>query len=1163
MGVLPYPLAASVTDAINDVPQSTIDYHADAPQSRYLEGLGEIAVEVSAGGEWVEPGPRLLRLQRAASVIEETRTRRYTLPSYGFQFAKIRMLREELLNDNGERIFSGLTPGALIKTLIDESKSRGNVPQLTYDFTAQRDSAGKTWSDTLPPHSMRFGDDLLSTLRRLAENGRIDWRVQGRTLRVFKADGLGTDRSATIKLWNGIDILEAPDREDGTEMAGRVGVVGDDGRTYEAVSPSMGPWGLWEEVVNASGVKDIGGLQFIGEAEQRRRASPRVQMTRAIRVRDTKWAPLIDYGIGDTITAPDQNGAEAALRVRELEMSIGSDGLAVNATLNDRILERDLRDRRTVSGLLGGAGASAGGSGLPTPAGDDKRKPAAPTGLVITSAHLYTPVGVPFAVIDAAFVPVDKGTDGESLSVVRHEMYARQNVSGEPWRKLTDAPSGVARITFSPLPAGETWQFKLRAVSSQGVLGDFTAPVTTVLAKDLTPPAKPAPLVGESRLGQMILRWSGKDDTGQPQPIDFSHGVVWMAEAPAGSGVSVGRISNTPGDELVAPQQPYNSTRWFWVTAVDTSGNESEPSARISLVTKPLVDTDLIGRVIDAANVKLEAVKAELIAAGAVVKEKLADNAVSLEKLDTVVQQSLADANTNATTANGRVTTSTSEPEKSDGAGKPTGALWFRYNAGGTLLGTWRWGGSSAGWVPQAWGADALASGAVTEAKIAANAVTVTAIANGAVQTGKLAANAVTTEKIGALAVTAAEVAASAITTAKLADGAVQTGKLAANAVTTEKIGALAVTAAEVAASAITTAKLADGAVQTGKLAANAVDATKLATSVNAAIQKGIDDAAAAQSTATTANGRVTISTSQPTAANGSGKPVGALWHRRDGSGQIIGAWEWDGATWNPRTFADAVLSNISAATITTGILDAARIAAGSINTSKLTVGNFSNLLDDPKFMRPFGDPWRLVNGTGAAIVSTTQGMSLRIDGAGQTRVANNATFTVNPGEQIKVAAMVQNNTDADVHVRVYWYTTAGAYIAVSGFSVPSGASGWNQYDQVLTAPTTNADLGWGVFTFMAPSSTTGVAWMTNPQVSQAITPELIVDGAVISRTIATGAVTADAIAANAITAAKIAAGTITAAEIAANAITTAKIAAGAITAGKIAANSITATEIA
>jgi hypothetical protein len=628
LATLPYPLAASVADVLNDLGTGTLDYLATVQHADKLEELCEVSAEIGVdGGQWREFGARWLRLKRGGSVIEETRTRRYVLHSYGFMLGKVRMLREETLNENGERIMAGATPGGLIKTLIDEAKTRGNISGLLYTFTAAKDSAGADWAGTLPPQAIRYGDDLLSLLRSLSDSGYLDWHIVGRELRILKADTLGSPRD--IQLHNGIDLNEAPDDEDATEMAGRVGVQGDDGRTYEHVSPSMGPWGLWEELVNAPGVKDIGGLQFIGEAEQSRRDAPRVQMTRGLRLAGVDYLPGIDYVIGDTITAPNDKGMQAPLRVRQITLGIASGGVTGNLILGDRFLEKDVRTRRTLSGLLGSAAGSAGGTGTPAPAGGDKRKPKAPAGLVMTSSHLYTPVGAPYALIDSEYVPVTQGTDGAALSIESHEMYARENIVGEPWRKLTEVGGGEGRITYSPLPAGEVWQFKVRAMSTQGVYGDFCEPVTIALARDLDPPPRPSKPEGSARLGVVTITWDGLDENGNQMPIDFDRVDVWQAP-----GVIIGSAGRGFGERsLHVTGLPYNEPHEFWLTAVDTSGNMSDPSETVTVTTKPLVDTDVIGRVIDAANIELAAIDTTLLADEAVTAQKVRANAITADKI--------------------------------------------------------------------------------------------------------------------------------------------------------------------------------------------------------------------------------------------------------------------------------------------------------------------------------------------------------------------------------------------------------------------------------------------------------------------------------------------------------------------------------------------------
>jgi hypothetical protein len=64
--------------------------------------------------------------------------------------------------------------------------------------------------------------------------------------------------------------------------------------------------------------------------------------------------------------------------------------------------------------------------------------------------------------------------------------------------------------------------------------------------------------------------------------------------------------------------QPYNTPRWFRLTAVDRSGNESDPGAEEVAWTEPLVDVDLHPGTVKAAHIQANAVTADKIDAGAV-----------------------------------------------------------------------------------------------------------------------------------------------------------------------------------------------------------------------------------------------------------------------------------------------------------------------------------------------------------------------------------------------------------------------------------------------------------------------------------------------------------------------------------------------------------------
>lgn len=85
--------------------------------------------------------------------------------------------------------------------------------------------------------------------------------------------------------------------------------------------------------------------------------------------------------------------------------------------------------------------------------------------------------------------------------------------------------------------------------------------------------------------------------------------------------------------------------------------------------------------------------------------------------------------------------------------------------------------------------------------------------------------------------------------------------------------------------------------------------------------------------------GTVTWATRDPADADGAGKPVGAMWYRRNSANTIIGMWEWTGAApWVPRLMgADPIAAGaITDAKIATGAVLEAKLADAAVATAKL-----------------------------------------------------------------------------------------------------------------------------------------------------------------------------------------------------------------------------------
>lgn len=75
-----------------------------------------------------------------------------------------------------------------------------------------------------------------------------------------------------------------------------------------------------------------------------------------------------------------------------------------------------------------------------------------------------------------------------------------------------------------------------------------------------------------------------------------------------------------------------------------------------------------------------------------------------------------------------------------------------------------------------------------------------------------------------------------------------------------------------------------------------------------------------------------------PATADGAGKPVGAVWYRRDSANTIVGMWEWSGSAWLPRLIGpDPIAAGaVTDAKIATGAVLEAKLADAAVATAKL-----------------------------------------------------------------------------------------------------------------------------------------------------------------------------------------------------------------------------------
>ncbi|MBP2704391.1 fibronectin type III domain-containing protein [Microbispora sp. RL4-1S] len=602
LGQLPYPLTAETGAPLNDVPWLRVGYSAEAAGIEWLDTPCEIAVEWSAGGDWAEAAnARFLRIKRRGDQTDKTGARSYDLPGWAWQLKKMVLYPGDALVE-GKRQFSAATVGAILLTHINEGQERGTLPGLDVDFTTTHDSSGNAWTAALTL-GLDPGTDLLATLLNLSQQGVVDWQMQGRTLRCFNGDTtLNRDLAtgpAPVELRFGRDVTEAPD--DGTfENASNVILIaGEAGLNVEVTSPNPLPWGRWETYQSQSGVSDPGTAALLGQNLLQRASGERVQITRGITLATAEWLPYRDYQPGDTISAPGDGGTMQALRIRDLTLSRDANGVTGgNVTLNDRFLERDIQLARRAAGILDG-GVATGGTGG-TPAVDAiGRTPAAPTGLIVEPDAYLDTNGWARGQITATWSPVSQDVNGVAIDIDTYEIWGRRNVSGQEWAQLTAVVAPDTTATYSPLDVNVEYSFKVRG-TSQGKPGEFSAEYVTTIPGDVTPPPVPSTPALSTRMSIIYVGWDGMAAGGGAMPIDFDRVRVWMSD----DGVTYEDIGSlrAAGAVLVTGQS-YGEDRTFRLTALDRSGNESAAGSTATIATAPLVDTDVIGQVIDGANI--------------------------------------------------------------------------------------------------------------------------------------------------------------------------------------------------------------------------------------------------------------------------------------------------------------------------------------------------------------------------------------------------------------------------------------------------------------------------------------------------------------------------------------------------------------------------------
>lgn len=594
LGLLPDPISFQASFLHDDDGALNVTYSRRALGGdilhRTLEQGLEIAVEVSDGGPYAEPAnARFLVIGRQGDNLDDTDTISInSAPSISWLLSKIlNNDTSHLIQDGdnkGKRAFYSATAGTIIKTFLDENRGRGGAASgLAMDFDTAHDAGGDEWASEVTLY-YSLGVSVQSALSSLVGGSVVDWRTQGRLLRLWNADSeeLSRDLSGTDVIHMHGGLQEAPYEESISGLASSILVEGDNGLVFTMDNPAAPkPWGAWESYVSQGGVSDEGTARAFMQHELEVSARVRGQYTRALNITDAEHLPLIDYAQGDWITAPTIGHGEK-VRVQQITVGYSDGAYTASVVLNDKKYDAQVRESKRIQGITGGA-TLAGSQGARPNTGNDHRTPKAPEGLVLASDAYLDSTGHARGLVSAVWGEVSQATDNTAIEIDSYRVEWRYSDEGDKWRSA--GVTSDERLSWSGLDCGRTVVVRVRAIPTYSDKpGEWSGEKSVTVASDVTPPSVPSAPRLSSETGIVSISWDGLPATGTGMDADFDH-------------CEVGR-GLTPGSLAVVSASMTGRTQWvdtdvlpgavwtYALRAVDHAGNKSawSKTAQIEVV---------------------------------------------------------------------------------------------------------------------------------------------------------------------------------------------------------------------------------------------------------------------------------------------------------------------------------------------------------------------------------------------------------------------------------------------------------------------------------------------------------------------------------------------------------------------------------------------------
>ena len=218
----------------------------------------------------------------------------------------------------------------------------------------------------------------------------------------------------------------------------------------------------------------------------------------------------------------------------------------------------------------------------------DTTAPSAPTGLALASTVITTPAGD---------VQVKLGATWNANTETDFAYYEVQIKEGTGTYISYNAPSNNYEWMVKP---NTSYTVQVRAIDKSDNRSAYSTAVAATSGKDSTAPSVPTNVTAQATYSSIFVSWTSPvaADIARVDVYEHTANVVGSATKIASVAVSSGGNSTYTRSGLA-----YGVTRFYWLKAVDTSGNESAfTSTAVSATTSQLVQGDIANGAVAIAN---------------------------------------------------------------------------------------------------------------------------------------------------------------------------------------------------------------------------------------------------------------------------------------------------------------------------------------------------------------------------------------------------------------------------------------------------------------------------------------------------------------------------------------------------------------------------------